>query len=444
MGNDVLETTVGEYLIQNGGFVKTGPFGTVLKANEYASTGVPLISVREVGYGSLRVDSSTPRVSTEVTDRLPEYILRHGDIVFGRKGAVDRSAHIKESEDGWFLGSDGIMLRLPSTCDSSFIAYQVQSPQTKNWLIQNSTGSTMASLSQGIINRIPLRIPPLPIQKAIAHILGTLDDKIELLRSMNETLEAMARALFKSWFIDFDPVHKKTEGQPTGLPSEIDALFPDSFVDSELGEMPKGWNLGQISDYGIAVNDQILPDAMTGEEYYIGLEHIPRQSISIYDWDVSESVESNKSKFHENDVLFGKLRPYFHKVVIAPVSGVCSTDILVIRPKNTESLGFLLLHLSSKEVIEYTTSFSNGTKMPRTNWGDLGSFKLVAPPRGLIFHYNIVVSEMLKTIKNDIFEMKSLSLIRDSLLPRLISGEIELSDKAISKIMEPANEHRTH
>jgi type I restriction enzyme S subunit len=96
------------------------------------------------------------------------------------------------------------------------------------------------------------------------------------------------------------------------------------------------------------------------------------------------------------------------------------------------------MHLSSKEVIDYTTGFSNGTKMPRTNWGDLGSYKLVAPPQELILRYNTIVSEMFSTIKNSIFEMKSLSQIRDSLLPRLISGEIELSDNDISKIMEPA------
>ena len=115
MASEWRKTTIGELIAEQGGSVKTGPFGTTLKASEYAIEGVLLISVREVGYGILRIDESTPRVPPTVIDRLPEYLLRSGDIVFGRKGAVDRSAHINIEQDGWFLGSDGIRLRLAET-----------------------------------------------------------------------------------------------------------------------------------------------------------------------------------------------------------------------------------------------------------------------------------------------------------------------------------------
>ena len=200
------ETTLGELLAYEGGSVKTGPFGTTLKVKEYSKNGVPLISVGEVGYGSLRVHDKTPRAPREVVERLPEYLLEAGDIVSGRKGAVDRSALVKPEQTGWFLGSDGIRLRLPTTCDARFMAYQLQGEASRSWLLQHATGTTMASLNQAILERVPILFPPLRQQRAIAHILGTLDDKIELNRRMNETLEAMARALFKSWFVDFDPV----------------------------------------------------------------------------------------------------------------------------------------------------------------------------------------------------------------------------------------------
>jgi type I restriction enzyme S subunit len=124
-------TTIGKLLASDGGSVKTGPFGTTLKAQEYSKEGVPLISVGEVGYGSLRVHEKTPRAPREVVERLPEYLLEAGDIVFGRKGAVDRSALVKPEQAGWFLGSDGIRLRLPSTCDSRFIAYQLQTADAR-------------------------------------------------------------------------------------------------------------------------------------------------------------------------------------------------------------------------------------------------------------------------------------------------------------------------
>lgn len=206
MAGEFVPTTIGAILERDGGSVKTGPFGTTLKANEYTDQGVPLISVGEVGYGSLRLHQTTPRVPREVVDRLPEYVLQNGDIVFGRKGAIDRSAIVKPQQSGWFLGSDGIRLRLPHSTDARFVAYHLQSAESRSWLIQHATGTTMASLNQRTIERIPIVLPPLPEQRAIAHILGTLDDKIELNRRMNETLETMARALFKSWFVDFDPV----------------------------------------------------------------------------------------------------------------------------------------------------------------------------------------------------------------------------------------------
>ena len=209
---------------------------------------MPLISVGEVGYGKFRVQESTPRVPREVVERLPEYLLETGDIVFGRKGAVDRSAMVKSEQSGWFLGSDGIRLRLPRTCDSRFMAYQLQSPAKRLWLLQHATGTTMASLNQGTIERVPVVLPPLSEQRAIAHILGTLDDKIELNRRMNETLEGIARAIFKSWFVDFDPVRAKVEGRDTGMPKHIADLFPDSFVDSELGEIPNGWRITDLTE----------------------------------------------------------------------------------------------------------------------------------------------------------------------------------------------------
>jgi type I restriction enzyme S subunit len=435
MASEWKETTLGQVLGRKG-YIR-GPFGSALRRPEMKTSGIPVYEQQHAIYGSRDFRFF---IDDKKHQELSRFTVQQNDLIVSCSGTVGKVSVIKPNDPIGIISQALLLLRpTEDNITSEYLYYVLSSPYGYNSIVSVSTGSVQVNIAKReIIEATPILLPPLPTQQAIAHILGTLDDKIEVLRSMNETLEAMARALFKSWFIDFDPVCKKAEGQSTGLPPEIDALFPDSFVDSELGEIPKGWNLGQVSDYGIAVNEQVFPDAMTGEENYVALEHIPRQSIALYDWDISEAVESNKSKFHENDVLFGKLRPYFHKVIIAPVAGVCSTDIIVIRPNRDENLGFLLMHLSSKEVIDYTTGFSNGTKMPRTNWGDLGSYKLVAPPQELILRYNTIVSEMFSTIKNSIFEMKSLSQIRDSLLPRLISGEIELSDNDISKIMEPA------
>src|SRR2546429_6910135 len=171
--------TLGELLIVCCGSIKTGPFGTVLKAAEYSSSiGVPVISVGEVGNGDIRIGDRTPRVDETITSRLPEYVLRAGDVVFGRKGAVDRSAWLRPHEDGYFLGSDGIRVRFGREVSSRFMAYQFRLEPVRQWLVQHSAGTTMASMNQKILERLPVQVPRLAQQRAIAEVLGALDDKI--------------------------------------------------------------------------------------------------------------------------------------------------------------------------------------------------------------------------------------------------------------------------
>ena len=158
------------------GQIKTGPFGTLLKASEYSGTeGVPLISVGEVGAGSFKVTEHTPLVPAEVVRRLPQYILRTGDIVFGRKGSVERSALVSEKENGWFLGSDGISIRPLRECHPPYLSCQFQRYEVQMWLLQHATGTTMASLNQSILGRVQIPYAPLPEQRAIAEALSDVD-----------------------------------------------------------------------------------------------------------------------------------------------------------------------------------------------------------------------------------------------------------------------------
>lgn len=156
--------------------IKTGPFGTLLKADEYSgSEGVPLISVGEVGIGRFRITENTPLVPDKVVRRLPQYVLRAGDIVFGRKGAVDRSALVTQSEDGWFLGSDGISVRPTVKCHPPYLAAQFQRHEIRTWLLHNAIGTTMSSLNQGVLSRVQIPYAPIPEQRAIADALSDMD-----------------------------------------------------------------------------------------------------------------------------------------------------------------------------------------------------------------------------------------------------------------------------
>jgi type I restriction enzyme S subunit len=270
-----------------------------------------------------------------------------------------------------------------------------------------------------------VRLPPLAEQKAIAAVLGALDDKIELNRRMNATLEAMARALFQSWFVDFDPVRAKLDGRnPDGLDKASAAPFPAGFQDSPLGPIPQGWTSGCLADIGTNSRRGVQPGEIAPNTPYIALEHMPRRCIALGDWDDSADVASGKSAFTKGEILFGKLRPYFHKVGVAPIDGVCSTDILVLAPKDPEWFGFLLGHASSDELIQFTDLASTGTRMPRTNWGDIGLFKVALPPKSVAGTFTRIIEPMLERINGNLYQSRTLATLRDTLLPKLLSGEL--------------------
>jgi type I restriction enzyme S subunit len=155
---------------------------------------------------------------------------------------------------------------------------------------------------------------------------------------------------------------------------------------------------------------------------------MPRRSIALGDWESDRKVESNKFHFQKDDILFGKLRPYFHKVGIAPVDGICSTDILVITPKTGDWFGFALGHFSSDEVVKHADASSTGTKMPRTNWEDLARFRVALPEPVVARHFNIMIRPMVSRLQAGIHESRTLASLIDGLLPQLISGELRIPD----------------
>jgi type I restriction enzyme S subunit len=328
------------------------------------------------------------------------------------------------------LGQRVVLLRPdPAVMDSRFMLYALMSPRVQHEIgTHDGAGSTVSNLRIPSLKALELPCPKLPEQRAIAHILGTLDDKIELNRRMNETLEAIARTLFKSWFVDFDPVRAKAEGRDLGLPKHIADLFPDSFEDSELGEIPKGWSIGRLGDVAECARRGIEPGKIQPSTPYIALEHMPRHSIALSDWGVAEGLESNKFEFKRGEILFGKLRPYFHKVGVAPLDGVCSTDIVVVAPRTDRWLGFVLGHISSDTFVEYTNASSTGTKMPRTSWDDMARYGLALPSDDIATAYTESIRSLVERVLASIHESRTLAVVRDALVPKLISGELRVRD----------------
>jgi len=266
--------------------------------------------------------------------------------------------------------------------------------------------------------------------QAIISSLAVIDYRIDLLRETNATLEVMAQALFKSWFVDFDPVHANAGTRAATLPAELQALFPSTFTDTPQGPVPEGWRVGVLGDVAETSRKQLKPEQLSAETLYVGLEHIPRKQLGLDSWGTAEELASAKSAFERNDILFGKLRPYFHKVVIAPFEGVCSTDILVCKAKQPAYHHYVAMHLFSDELIAYADRLSNGAKMPRINWKDLAAYEVVIPPSEIAAQFDSLIEPMIARILANVEKAQTLATLRDTLLPRLISGQLRLPDAA--------------
>jgi type I restriction enzyme S subunit len=390
----------------------------------FIDRGVPLLRGQNIQPGRLDL-TNLKYISTETHQKWKKSALKAGDVVIVRVGYPGTSCVIPEGMGDLNAASLVIVRPSKNKLDSHFLCYVLNSELGQQLIRGRLVGSVQQVFNTGTAASLEVLLPPLAEQKAIATVLGALDDKIELNRRMNATLEAMARALFQSWFVDFDPVRRnKDEGGR--LKDEISALFPDSFQDSALGLIPKGWTAGKLGDIGTNSRRGVQPSEIAANTPYIALEHMPRRCIALGGWEESADVASGKSAFKKGEILFGKLRPYFHKVGVAPLDGVCSTDILVLAPKLPEWFGFLLGHASSDELIQFTDLASTGTKMPRTNWGDISSFKVALPPKPIATAFTRNIQPMLDLIHANLHQSRTLATLRDTLLPKLLSGELSV------------------
>jgi type I restriction enzyme S subunit len=394
--------------------------------------------VKMVNMGELFAHS---RIRNVDMDRVPlsgdeatKYLLEPGDLLFARQslvlsGAGKCSIFLDADEPITFEGHL-IRARINSQkADPAFFYYFFGSNPGRQAIESIVEQVAAAGIRGSDLAKLEVPLPPLPEQRAIASILGALDDKIELNRRMNRTLEAMAQALFQSWFVDFDPVRAKAEGRDPGLPAEIADLFAEGFEDSELGEIPQGWRIGCIGGIADNLRRTIQPHGLEATVPYIGLEHMPRRSIALSEWGQAEELASNKYEFRRGEILFGKLRPYFHKVGVAPIDGICSTDILVITPEKPVWFSFLLGHISSEKLVNHTDASSTGTKMPRTNWQDMARYQVVLPPEPIAAAFNAHIKPLISRMIAGIHESRTLAALRDTLLPRLLSGELRVGEE---------------
>jgi type I restriction enzyme, S subunit len=394
--------------------------------------GVRMLRSQNVRPGRLDLDD-VKHVEREFHSKNKKSQLRAGDLLFVRVGQ-NRGDCCVVPEGAGELNCANIVFARPRKTLGAFLGFYFRSPVGQQQLRSISTGSAQGVLNTGAIASLKVPVPSDAEAEAIAAVLGALDSKIELNRRMNATLEAMARALFKSWFVDFDPVRAKPDGrQPASFDNATAALFPSAFEDADCGEMPKGWRCGSVGDLGVRILDKVGKQSEWAAQPLIDLSRIPQRSVALGEWGLGAELTTSVTRFAPKDILFGAIRPYFHKVGIAPVHGVTNVSVFVIRARQAFDWPFLAALCSLDTTVKFATRVSKGTKMPVVGWPDFANYQIVVPPPQVRRAFGDLVAPMFDRIIANLHESRTLATLRDTLLPKLLSGELSVAAATIKR-----------
>jgi len=368
--------------------------------------------------------------------------LQKGDLLFARRSLVAAGAgkcSIVVGVDGPTAFESSIIRARPDQdkTDSLFLYYIFSSPFGAYLLGSILRHVAVAGITGSDLAKVTIPLPPLPEQRAIANILGTLDDKIELNRRMNETLEAMSRALFKSWFVDFDPVRAKADGRDPGLPKHLADLFPNSFENSELGEIPKGWCTSSV--YGLAtyINGAAYRAFEPNEERRgLPIVKIAELKAGITAQTRFSEVEMpEKYRIDNGDMLFswsGNPDTSIDIFVWNQGPAWLNQHIFRVVPNSAHERAFVLMTLRGfLPVFAEVARNKQTTGLGHVTVEDLKRLLAVRPPKPVLEGWNTLVEPLLARSFGLEGENNTLAALRDTLLPKLISGEIRVKEELL-------------
>lgn len=386
-----------------------------------------------VAQGVLRWDGAK-RWPRNAENGIEPYWLREGDVIL----AMDRPwieaglkyAAVRRSDLPALLVQRVARLRGSSRLDTGFLKYVIGSQAFTDHVLSIQTGTAVPHISGGQIKSFEFLLPSLAEQRAIAHILGTLDDKIELNRRMSETLEAMARALFKSWFVDFAPVRAKAESRDPGLPQPLADLFPARLVDSELGELPEGWEVGTLADVA-SLNPEVWSKRTRPKAiHYVDLSNTKWgriDAVTVYHAD--DAPSRAQRVLRPGDTIVGTVRPGNGSYAFISEGGLTgSTGFAVLRPKEPQYAQFVYLASTAPENIDSLAHLADGGAYPAVRPEVVAATHCVVPSDTVFGAFSQSVGSFLRKITTSEQASRTLAALRDTLLPKLIAGELRIRD----------------
>ena len=409
-----------EYKLGEISDIQTGPFGSQLHQKDYVPLGTPCIMPTSIG-NRLNIDTTNiAHVKGEDVTRLQRHCVKEGDIIYSRRGDIEKCAYILPVNEGWLCGTGCLRIRVKDNdVNSRFVAYQLSTCECKKWIVGNAVGSTMLNLNTSILKELPLRLPSKNEQDRLVNILKSLDDKIEVNRRINDNLEQQAQALFKSWFVDFEPFRD----QP--------------FVESELGMIPEGWRVMLFKDVCETITDGVhntVKDDINGKYFLLSCKNIKGGQISIgnserkINREVFEKLRK-RTNLQKGDILLSSVGTIGEIVLLneSPYNYEFQRSVAMIKP-NTNLISPHFLYYSMKVQKDNIIHSAHGAVQQCLFISDIANFKTICPPYNIIQLFTNIVFGLHDMISKNREESRRLVQLRDTLLPRLMSGEIKVEN----------------
>lgn len=371
--------------------IQTGPFGSQLHKEDYVEVGTPIVTVEHLG-SRVFSEQNLPMVSDADKSRLSKYVLKKGDIVFSRVGSVDRCSFVDQKHDGWMFSGRCLRVRPSEEVDPLFLYYFFCLNATKEFVRSIAVGATMPSINTKLLGEVEVVCPEIEEQRKIADILSKIDDKIEENQKINENLAVLLQTVYQERFGDVDKASKQ------GVLSDICSYSKDRVAVSDL----------DVSTYFSTEN--MLP-RKAGSTEATSLPTMPQTTAC-----------------HKGDTLISNIRPYFKKIVYCEDECGCSTDVLCFMPNQPQYSAYLFSTLYADKFFAFMVAGAKGTKMPRGDKQQIMTYPIVMPSEVALAEFNTIALPLIKQIYSNRAENKRLSLLRDTLLPKLMSGELDVSD----------------
>ena len=380
--------------------IQTGPFGSQLHAADYVDVGIPSIMPTNIGSRlEVRTDSIACIKGSDAK-RLEKYLVKENDIVYSRRGDVEKCAFITSSQSGWLCGTGCLRVRFISTeLFPKFCAYYLSTEDTKGWVSGNAVGTTMPNLNSSILKKVPLTLPPLEEQKAIAAVLSSLDDKIDLLHRQNQTLEAIAATLFRQWFVE--------EAQ-----EDWEEVAVGDFVELNRASIDKSYPHKTIE--------------------YLDTGSLTEGKIeSLLSLILGEAPSRAKRLVQHNDVLISTVRPdqKHNGIIKNPIDNlVVSTGFCVLTCSKIDP-HFIYLLLTNDEMTDYLHTIAEGSTStyPSLKPSDIGAIVFQLPPDVRLREFAVIAHHSWEKIEKNYIQIRTLEKLRDTLLPKLMSGEVRVA-----------------